>query len=101
MTIWSLALNCSSSYQYLCQEGSLAFLITISWKAAGVIQHLEVLKRLCKKCSRKRLVHVLQCVISQVTRDFTANPVINTSNTEHVQGLGANGKAAFSPKAHG
>ena len=23
------------------------------------------------------------------------------SNTEHVQGLGANGKAAFSPKAHG
>ena len=22
-------------------------------------------------------------------------------NTEHVQGLGANGKAAFSPKAHG
>ena len=26
---------------------------------------------------------------------FTCN------NTEHVQGLGANGKAAFSPKAHG
>ena len=23
------------------------------------------------------------------------------TNTEHVQGLGANGKAAFSPKAHG
>ena len=29
--------------------------------------------------------------------------VVNSavSNTEHVQGLGANGKAAFSPKPHG
>ena len=26
---------------------------------------------------------------------------VNGINTEHVQGLGANGKAAFSPKAHG
>ena len=26
---------------------------------------------------------------------------IGSNNTEHVQGLGANGKAAFSPKAHG
>ena len=26
---------------------------------------------------------------------------IDGTNTEHVQGLGANGKAAFSPKAHG
>ena len=27
--------------------------------------------------------------------------VFDRLNTEHVQGLGANGKAAFSPKAHG
>ena len=33
---------------------------------------------------------------------FSHIPSLNThTNTEHVQGLGANGKAAFSPKAHG
>ena len=29
------------------------------------------------------------------------NLTVVAVNTEHVQGLGANGKAAFSPKAHG
>ena len=37
------------------------------------------------------------CQQKHVARVMTSVKI----NTEHVQGLGANGKAAFSPKAHG
>ena len=39
--------------------------------------------------------------ISAVAEGIMGRLIQCFNNTEHVQGLGANGKAAFSPKAHG
>ena len=54
------------------------------------------------------MVILLQHKIAYVSYTYCHSVVFSliseesgASNTEHVQGLGANGKAAFSPKAHG
>ena len=50
-------------------------------------------------CCKKNLLHHLVDVIGWCQSEMLSLKL--KSNTEHVQGLGANGKAAFSPKAHG
>ena len=69
--------------------------------AANYLIHVKISQRLCVL---KTVVQWTAKILSLHLTNSLFDPepkTIKPRNTEHVQGLGANGKAAFSPKAHG
>ena len=84
----------------------IVLLVTAEWSDAQICRMtFFCFRNKGYNCTGDGKKQLQLCVIENSSIESLSSPqkrmLLLRNNTEHVQGLGANGKAPFSPKAHG